>query len=102
MAVENKIHDENDAEIASIWYPINVTLGKRFNKFIELIEEHKIVQDILGIIVHDAPLQDAIRKLPAHVIDAVREEFPLTAKQLQLHEDASREAQLFMFDYDTC
>jgi hypothetical protein len=89
-----------DAEIAVIWYPINMTTESRYDKFLQILDEEG-GYDVFDLIGKEDALRDAIRTLPAHVVDAVREEFPLSATQLRLLEENRIEKNLFAYDYET-
>jgi len=91
----------HDAEIESIWLPINRAWIARMDRFTELCMEHNIVEDIWELLNKDEKLMEAVRKLPAHVVDQVRAEIPMTATQLRLYYDNAREKGLYIADYDT-
>lgn len=92
--------ETGEAEIELIWKPINTTIRRRYNKLLNILEED-YKQDKWEFIGNQDLLREHIRKLPAHVIDSIREQFPLTAAQLKLLEENRVEKKLFQFDYDT-
>jgi hypothetical protein len=92
--------ETGDAEIASIWKPINKTMRKRHEKFLDTLEQD-YKYDKWDLLMSKELYRDAIRKLPALVVDCIREEYPLSAEQLKILEEHRVEKKLFQFDYDT-
>jgi len=89
-----------EAEIAAIWKPINKTMRKRHNKFLDTLErDYKY--DKWDLITNNELYRDAIRKLPGSVVDIIREKFPLSAEQLKILEQNRIDQKMFQFDYDT-
>jgi hypothetical protein len=92
---------QNHAELAAVWDPIRTTLQRRHARFIALCLEYKIIEHIMDVVGQPRVLYKAVYKLPAHVFDGVREEFPLTADQLRAIESrAVNKAPSFGY-YDT-
>lgn len=90
------------AEIEAVWLPIKTTIKARMRKLALLCLEHNTaVFDWDAIIRRNQQLMDAVRKLPAHAVDQVRDEFPLSAEQLQLWCEHTCHVGMFQADYNT-